>query len=205
MLVVRTRKTRSEDIFKLLLFFTRVRTRRTDGPFRNLPRAGVLVHVSAIVPDFVRVNGHADAPVIFFPQHGDRALRTFRAGIMRRHDLGDGAEHRVGRGVLRELERCVEAAHGGGLGVEHVGRLLVAEERDERAVEGEVGEGRARVQRGAGERGGGRERAGEVVRLRHHDGVFREQVRPGGWRVEGLELPCERLDRVDQLGHSEFY
>ena len=42
------------------------------------------------------------------------------------------------------------------------------------------------------------------MRLRHHDGVFGEEVGPGRGRVEGLELPGERLDRVDQLRHSDL-
>jgi len=34
--------------------------------------------------------------------------------------------------------------------------------------------------------------------------VFREEVGPGWWWVEGFELPCEGLDGIDKLGHSEL-
>jgi hypothetical protein len=213
MFMVRIRNTWPEDVFKLFLFLARVCTRGTVGSFwsgRCFPGAIAVNDVSAtiiITPHFhfVRVHGNANAPIVFFPQHGDRPLRALGAGIVRYDDLRDGLEHRVRRGILGQFERCAEATHGGRLGTEHVRRLLVAEEWDEPAVERRVREGRARVQRRAGERAVGGESAGEVVRLCHHDGVFGEQIGPWGWWMEGFELPCECLDRVDQLRHSELY
>jgi hypothetical protein len=146
---VRIRKTRSKDILKFLLLFTRV---WTAAPIRSLPCTGTIHQIIIAPPDLVRVNSHADAPVIFLPKHRHRPLRAFRARIVRRDGISDGIQHRLRRGVLGQAERSAESAHGGGLCAEHVRRLLVAQERYERAVEGCVWERRARVQRGVGER-----------------------------------------------------
>ena len=173
MFMVRTRYTWSEDVLKFLLFLARVRTRGTCGAFRSrrsftgaetvhasdITTTTIITFIIIIAPHLLRVHGDANAPIVFFPQHGHRPLRAFRVGVVRQDDLGDGREHDVRRRLLGQREGGADAAHGCGLGAEHVGRLLVAEEGDERAVERGVGEGRARVQRGAGEGGAGGERA----------------------------------------------